>query len=181
MGNGAEPGILMGPSVDESQFKTVLNYLEIGKQEGAKLVCGGDRLRGGAYDRGYFVAPTIFDHVTPNMRIAQEEIFGPVLSVIRVKNFEEALEVANGVIYGLSSSIYTQDVSRVFEFIDKIETGITHVNSATTGGEAQIPFGGMKGTGMGMREQGSVAIDFFTELKAVYVDYTGKKREGNLY
>jgi aldehyde dehydrogenase (NAD+) len=115
------------------------------------------------------------------MRIAQEEIFGPVLSIIRVNNFEEAIEVSNNVVYGLSSAIYTNDASRIFEYIDRIETGIVHVNSPTTGGEAQVPFGGMKGTGVGAREQGSVAIDFFTELKAVYVDYTGKKREGNLY
>src|SRR6266404_2960292 len=181
VGNGAEAGVTMGPSVDQGQFKTVLDYLEIGKQEGARLVLGGARLTGGKYDKGMFAAPTIFDHVKPNMRIAQEEIFGPVLSVIRVKDFEEALDVANGVIYGLSSSIYTQDISRVFEFADRIETGITHINSATTGGEAHIPFGGMKGTGVGLREQGTVAVDFFTELKAVYVDYTGRKRESNIY
>jgi len=181
VGNGAEPGISMGPSVDQSQFKTVLDYLEIGKQEGAKVVCGGARLTGGIYDKGFFSAPTIFDHVKPNMRIAQEEIFGPVLSIIRVKNFEEAIEVSNNVVFGLASAIYTNDASRIFEYIDRIETGIVHVNSPTTGGEAQVPFGGMKGTGVGAREQGSVAIDFFTELKAVYVDYTGKKREGNLY
>lgn len=181
VGNGAEPGISMGPSVDESQFKTVLKYLEIGKKEGAKVVCGGDRLTGGIYDKGLFSAPTIFDHVKPTMTIAQEEIFGPVLAIIRVKNFEEAIEVSNNVVYGLSSAIYTNDASKIFEYIDRIETGIVHVNSPTTGGEAQVPFGGMKGTGVGAREQGSVAIDFFTELKAVYVDYTGKKREGNLY
>jgi aldehyde dehydrogenase (NAD+) len=181
VGNGAEPGVHMGPSVDESQFNTVLKYLEVGKQEGATVVCGGERLRGGIYDKGLFCAPTIFDHVKPAMRIAQEEIFGPVLSIIRVKNFEEAIEVSNNVVYGLSSAIYTNDASRIFEYIDRIETGIVHVNSPTTGGEAQVPFGGMKGTGVGAREQGSVAIDFFTELKAVYVDYTGKKREGNLY
>jgi len=181
VGDGSQPGINMGPSVDESQFNTVLKYLEIGQKEGARLICGGKRMEGGAYDRGYFVQPTIFDHVKPNMRIAQEEIFGPVLSVIRVKDFEEALEVANGVIYGLSSSIYTQNVSRMFDFVDRIETGITHINSATTGGEAQMPFGGMKATGVGLREQGRVAIDFFTELKVVYVDYTGAKRESNIY
>jgi aldehyde dehydrogenase (NAD+) len=181
VGNGADAGIDMGPSVDASQFKTVLEYMEVGRKSGAKLVCGGNRLTGASYDKGFFSEPTIFDHVKPDDRIAQEEIFGPVLSVIRVKDFEEAVHVANNVIYGLSSSIYTNDVSRVFDFIDRIETGITHVNSATTGGEAQIPFGGMKGTGVGHREQGSVAIDFFTELKAVYVDYTGRKREGNLY
>ncbi len=181
VGDGALPGTEMGPAVDENQFNTVLRYLEIGKQEGARLLCGGDRLRGDGYDRGLFIAPTVFDHVRPNMRIAQEEIFGPVLCVLRVKDFREALEVANGVIYGLSSSIYTRDIARVFEFIDGIETGIIHVNSPTTGGEAQLPFGGMKGTGVGLREQGGVAIDFFTELKTVYVDYTGRKRETNIY
>ncbi len=181
VGNGAEPGIEMGPSVDENQFKTVLEYLEIGEHEGAELCCGGRRLTGGAYDRGWFVGPTVFDRVRPDMRIAQEEIFGPVLSVIRVKDFREALEVSNNVIYGLSSSVYTQDVARVFDFVDRIETGIIHVNSPTTGGEAQLPFGGMKGTGVGLREQGRVAIDFFTELKTVYIDYTGRKRETNIY
>jgi len=181
VGDGARPGVTMGPSVDEKQFQTVLKYLDIGRQDGAQLVLGGKRLTGGAYDKGLFVAPTIFDHVTPTMRIAQEEIFGPVLSVIRARDFEEALEIANGVEFGLSSSIYSQDVSRVFEFVDRIETGMTHVNSPTTGGEAHIPFGGMKATGVGLREQGTVAIDFFTELKSVYFDYTGRKRESNIY
>ncbi len=180
VGDGSQPDTNMGPVVDESQFKTVLKYLEIGKQEG-QLLLGGERLRGGIYDKGYYVAPTIFDHVKPDARIAQEEIFGPVLSIIRVEDFEEAIEVANGVMYGLSSSIYTQNASRIFEFIDRIETGITHINSPTTGGEAQAPFGGMKGTGVGLREQGRVAMDFFTELKVVYVDYTGRKRESNIY
>ncbi len=181
VGDGAQPGVDVGPSVDENQFQTVLSYLGIGRKEGAKLLCGGERLRGGAYDRGWFVAPTVFDHVQPQMRIAQEEIFGPVLSVIRVKDYRQALEVANGVLFGLSSSIYTQDVARVFDFVDRIETGIIHINSPTTGGEAQLPFGGMKGTGVGLREQGRVAIDFFTELKTVYIDYTGRKRETNIY
>jgi acyl-CoA reductase-like NAD-dependent aldehyde dehydrogenase len=181
VGDGSEPQVKVGPSVDDSQFNTVLKYLEIGKKEGAKLVCGGNRLSGGHYDKGLFSAPTIFDHVTPKMRIAQEEIFGPVLSVIRVKDLEQAIEVANGVSFGLSSSVYTRDVAKVFEFVDRIETGITHVNSSTTGGEAQVPFGGVKGTGIGPREQGSVALDFYTELKAVYVDYTGAKRESQVY
>jgi len=181
VGDGAQPGTHVGPAVDESQFQTVLRYLEIGKQEGARLVCGGAPLRGGGFDRGFFIPPTIFDYVQPSMRIAQEEIFGPVLSIIRVQSFEEALEVANGVTYGLSSSIYTQNVARLFEFVDRIETGITHVNSPTTGGEAQMPFGGMKATGVGLREQGRVAMDFFTELKVVYVDYTGARRESNIY
>lgn len=181
VGNGLEETTDIGPSVDKSQLETVLKYLEVGKKEGAKLLCGGERLTGPAFDKGYFVAPTVFDHVTPEMTIAQEEIFGPVLCVIRVKDFEEGLAVANNVKYGLTSSIYTNDASRIFQFIDEIETGITHVNSPTVGGEAHLPFGGIKGTGMGWREQGKTAIDFYTELKTVYVDYTGKKRESSLY
>jgi aldehyde dehydrogenase (NAD+) len=181
VGNGLDPETYVGPSVDPTQFKTVLDYIEIGKKEGAKLLLGGGRLTGGTYDKGYFVAPTIFDHVRSASRLAQEEIFGPVLSIIRVKDFEEALEAANSVKYGLSSSIYTNDASRIFEFVDRIETGITHINSPTIGGEAHLPFGGMKATGVGLREMGRVAIDFYTELKAVYVDYTGVKRTSNIY
>jgi aldehyde dehydrogenase (NAD+) len=180
VGNGLEPGIDMGPAVDESQLKTDLHYIEVGKKE-AKLLLGGQRLTGAEYDRGYFVAPTIFDHAAADSTIAQEEIFGPVLSVIRVRDFDEALRVANSVRYGLSSSLYTNDAAKIFEFIDRIETGITHINSPTVGGEAQLPFGGMKATGVGLREMGRVAIDFYTELKTVYIDYTGRKRESNVY
>jgi methylmalonic acid semialdehyde dehydrogenase len=181
IGAGSDPATEMGPSVDESQFKTVLSYIDIGRDDGAKLVCGGSRATGTGLDKGYFVNPTVFDHVTPDMRIAREEIFGPVLSVLRVKDFDEALQVANDCEYGLSSSIFTNDSVRVFRFVDEIETGMTHINSPTTGGEAHIPFGGIKGTGIGDREQGSTALDFYTDLKVVYVDYTGRKREGNLY
>jgi aldehyde dehydrogenase (NAD+) len=178
-GNGQEPGMDMGPAVDESQMNTDLHYIEVGKKE-AKLLLGGHRLTGPGYN-GFYVAPTIFDNVRWDSAIAQDEIFGPVLSVIRVKDFDEALRVANSVRYGLSSSIYTNDAAKIFEFIDKIETGITHVNSPTVGGEAQMPFGGMKATGVGLREMGRVAIDFYTELKSVYIDYTGRKRESNIY
>ena len=181
IGNGTDPNTEMGPSVDESQFKTVLSYIDIGREDGATLVCGGSRATGNGLDKGYFVHPTVFDRVTPDMRIAREEIFGPVLSVLRVKNFEEAMQVANDCEYGLSSSIFSNDAARIFRFVDEIETGMTHINSPTTGGEAHIPFGGIKGTGIGDREQGSTALDFYTELKVVYVDYTGRKREGNLY
>jgi aldehyde dehydrogenase (NAD+) len=160
--------------VDEQQLKTVLRYLEIGKKE-AQLLLGGGRMDRREYENGYFVPPTVFDHVPWDSTIAQEEIFGPVLSVIRVADFEEALRVANSVKYGLSSSIYTNDARRIFEFIDRIETGITHVNAPTVASEAQMPFGGMKATGVGLREMGRVAIDFYTELKAVYIDYTGSK------
>jgi alpha-ketoglutaric semialdehyde dehydrogenase len=179
-GNGLDAGVEVGPVVDENQLNTVLRYIGVGKKEG-KLLLGGERLSGEGFARGYFVAPTIFDHVPWNSVIAQEEIFGPVLSVIRVPDFQEALRVANSVKYGLSSSIYSNDAAKIFDFIDRIETGITHVNSPTVGGEAQLPFGGMKGTGVGLREMGRVSIDFYTELKAVYIDYTGSKRESNVY
>jgi aldehyde dehydrogenase (NAD+) len=181
IGAGSDPNTEMGPSVDESQYKTVLQYIDIGREDGAELKCGGQRAEGDGLDKGYFVRPTVFDCVTPDMRIAREEIFGPVLSVLRVKDFDEALAVANDSEYGLSSSIFTSDATRIFRFVDEIETGMTHINSPTTGGEAHIPFGGIKGTGIGDREQGSTALDFYTDLKVVYVDYTGRKREGNLY
>lgn len=181
LGDGADSKTEMGPSVDEKQFNTVLKYIDIGREDGANLLCGGRRAEGDGLENGYFVEPTVFDSVTPDMRIAREEIFGPVLSVLRVKDFEEAMTVANDCDYGLSSSIFTSDASRIFRFVDEIETGMTHINSPTTGGEAHIPFGGIKATGIGEREQGSTALDFYTELKVVYVDYTGRKREGNLY
>ncbi|MDX6695593.1 MAG: alpha-ketoglutaric semialdehyde dehydrogenase [Blastocatellia bacterium] len=181
IGDGADPDTEMGPSVDEGQFKTVLSYIDIGREDGAELVCGGARAEGDNLNRGYFVHPTVFDRVTTDMRIAREEIFGPVLSVLRVKDFDEAMQAANDSEYGLSSSIFTNDATRIFRFVDEIETGMTHINSPTTGGEAHVPFGGIKSTGIGDREQGSTALDFYTELKVVYVDYTGRKREGNLY
>jgi aldehyde dehydrogenase (NAD+) len=181
IGDGSDPNTEMGPSVDENQFKTVLRYIDVGREDGAELLCGGERAEGDGLDKGYFVRPAVFDRVTPDMRIAREEIFGPVLSVLRVKDFDEAMQVANDSEYGLSSSIFTNDAARIFRFVDEIETGMTHINSPTTGGEAHIPFGGIKSTGIGDREQGSTALDFYTELKVVYVDYTGRKREGNLY
>jgi aldehyde dehydrogenase (NAD+) len=181
LGNGADPNTEIGPSVDESQLKTVLEYIDIGREDGATLVCGGERARGAGLDRGYFVQPTVFDRVTPEMRIAREEIFGPVLSILRVNDFDQAIQVANDSDYGLSSSIFTSDASRIFRFVDEIETGMTHINSSTVGGEAHVPFGGIKGTGIGDREQGSTALDFYTDLKVVYVDYTGRPRGGNLY
>ena len=181
LGKGSDPNTEMGPSVDENQFKTVLQYIDIGREDGASLVCGGEQASGPGLDRGYFVQPTVFDHVTPDMRIAREEIFGPVLSILRVKDFDAAMHVANDCEFGLSSSLFSNDAGRIFRFVDEIETGMTHINSPTTGGEAHIPFGGIKGTGIGDREQGSTALDFYTDLKVVYVDYTGRKREGNLY
>lgn len=181
LGRGDEAGNDIGPSVDEGQFNTVLKYIDIGREDGAELVCGGKRATGDGLDAGYFVEPTVFDRVTPDMRIAREEIFGPVLSVLRVKDFDEAMLVANDSEFGLSSSVFTNDTNLVYKFVDEIESGMTHINSPTTGGEAHIPFGGTKNTGLGAREQGSTSLDFYTELKVVYVDYTGRKREGNLY
>ena len=178
VGDGLEASNDMGPSVDQTQMDTVLRYIEVGKKE-AKLLCGGERISTGAHKAGCFVQPTVFDHVAPNARIAQEEIFGPVLSVIRVKNFDEALEAANGVKYGLSSSIYSSDANTIFDFVEKIETGMTHVNQPTVGGEAHVPFGGAKASSIGPHEVGHSAIDFYTETKIVYIDYTGSKREGS--
>jgi aldehyde dehydrogenase (NAD+) len=181
VGDGLDESIEMGPSVDEAQMRTVLRYIDVAKEEGAKLLAGGRRLESGAHAKGYFVEPTVFDGVTPGMRIAQEEVFGPVLSIVRVAGFDEAMAAANDCRYGLSSSIYTSDSNKIFRFIDAIETGITHVNSPTMGGEVHLPFGGTKSTGVGQREMGSVAIDFYTEWKTVYIDYTGQKRESKMY
>jgi aldehyde dehydrogenase (NAD+) len=181
IGDGADSTTEIGPVVDSNQFKSVLKYIDVGREDGAEMLCGGGVAEGAGLRKGYFVKPTVFAGVTQEMRIAREEIFGPVLSVLRVKDFEEAMQVANDSEYGLSSSIFSNDATRIFRFVEEIETGMTHVNSPTTGGEAHIPFGGIKSTGIGEREQGSTALDFYTELKVVYVDYTGRKREGNLY
>lgn len=179
-GNGAQAGVNIGPCVDEAQFNKVREYLEIGKAE-ARLVCGGGVEKTGDCENGYFVTPTLFDHVAPDARIAQEEIFGPVLSVIRVKDFEAALAASNSIRYGLTASIFTSDASRVFLAAERLECGMVHVNSPTVGGEAHVPFGGIKGTGYGERETGSTGVDFYTELKVVYVDYSRQKRESKLY
>ncbi len=183
MGDGMDPSTEMGPIVDADQMQSVLEGLEKAKADKScgKLLCGGERALNSPLDRGYFIPPTVFDHVQPDSFLAQEELFGPVMAVIRVKTFEEAIAAANGVQYGLSSSIYTKNTDLVFRFLDLIETGITHVNSPTMGGEAQLPFGGVKATGVGAREMGSEAVEFFTELKTVYIDYTGSKRESNIY
>jgi len=179
LGSGLDPDVQMGPLVSAQQLKTVEQYVEAGKREGAKLVIGGKRPAG--LSRGFFMEPTIFDGVKPEHRIAREEIFGPVLSVIRTKNYEEAIEFANTSEYGLTSSIYTNDAGRIFDFCERIETGMVHVNSPTVGGEAQIPFGGMKSSGVGEREQGPSALDFYTDMKVVYIDHTGAARTSKFY
>lgn len=179
VGNGLDPDVQMGPLVSSQQLKTVEEYIAAGKRDGAKLVTGGNRPAGRS--RGFFIEPTIFDHVQPEYRIAREEIFGPVLSVLRAKDYEQALDFANTSEYGLTSSIYTNDAGRIFDFCERIETGMVHVNSPTVGGEAQIPFGGMKSSGVGEREQGPTALDFYSDVKVVYIDHTGAARTSKFY
>jgi aldehyde dehydrogenase (NAD+) len=179
LGNGLDPDVQMGPLVSAQQLKTVEQYIETGKRQGAKLLIGGGRPSG--LPRGFFVEPTIFDNVHPEYRIAREEIFGPVLSVIRAKDYEQAIEFANMSEYGLTSSIYSNDAGKIFDFCERIETGMVHVNSPTVGGEAQIPFGGMKSSGIGEREQGPTALDFYTDVKVIYVDHTGAARTSKFY
>ncbi len=177
VGDPTRPETNMGPVVDEHQYKSVWSYIDIGCKE-AKLALGTPKPTG---DNGFFIPPIIFTGVRADMRIAQEEVFGPVLAIIEVKDFDEAMQVANDTKFGLTSSIFSRDVGRVFQYLERIETGITHVNSPTVGGEAQLPFGGMKSTGVGGREMGRTAVEFFSEWKTVYVDYTGSKRSTNVY
>jgi alpha-ketoglutaric semialdehyde dehydrogenase len=181
VGSGLAEGIGMGPVVDAKQLATVLDYIQTGRAEGARLALGGRRLEGDGFDRGFFVEPTVFTDVSPACRIAQEEIFGPVLAVIDVGSLEEALQVANSVRYGLSASIYAGDANAIMRFIDQVEVGMVHVNSPTVGGEAQIPFGGIKWSGVGGREMAEEGLEFFTELKSVFFDYTGRPRQTNIY
>lgn len=173
LGDGLLPESQVGPCVNEGQRKIVQQYVEIGIKEGAKLVVGGNIANEGALSKGWFHQPTIFTDVKPEMRIAKEEIFGPVLSVIRAKDVEESIKILNNTIYGLSSSIYTRDVNKAFRAIRDIQSGITYINAPTIGAEAHLPFGGVKQTGNGHREGGWAVYDFFTEWKAVYVDYSG--------
>ena len=180
VGDGLDPSTQMGPSISQGQLETVTKYVQIGTQEGARLVCGGHPLSSGAHANGYFHEPTIFADVQPAMRIAQEEIFGPVVSVIPCKSFEDAVVVGNGVQYGLSASIYTQDVNRAFSAMRDMYTGIFYVNAPTIGAEVHLPFGGTKSTGNGHREAGTAALDVFSEWKSVYVDFSGKLQRAQI-
>jgi alpha-ketoglutaric semialdehyde dehydrogenase len=180
VGDGLDPATQMGPSVSQSQLDTVMKYVEIGRQEGARLVCGGHALAGGALARGFFHEPTIFADVAPSMRIAQEEIFGPVVSVMPCTSYEEAIAIGNGVSYGLSASIYTQNVNRAFAAMRDMYTGIFYVNAPTIGAEVHLPFGGTKSTGNGHREAGTAALDVFSEWKSVYVDFSGKLQRAQI-
>ena len=173
VGNGLDGSVQMGPSVSESQRKTVEEYVQIGKDEGAQVVAGGSRLCDGDYGKGFFHEPTVFAEVKPDMRIAQEEIFGPVTAAIRCSSLEEAISIGNGVRYGLSASIYTRDVNKAFVAMRDMITGIFYVNAPTIGAEVHLPFGGVKETGNGHREAGVAGIDVFTEWKSIYIDYSG--------
>ena len=176
VGDGLDPAMDIAPLSSQSQFNTVKEYIGIGAEEGATIAYGGNPRTEGDLDEGYYVEPTIFTNVDTNMRIAQEEIFGPVLTVFKAADLEEAVSITNNVKFGLSSSIYTMDIPQAFRYIDTVETGIVHVNSPTLGGEVHLPFGGMKESGVGTREQGTEAINFFTEPVTVYIDYSSAAR-----
>jgi len=175
LGNGLEKTTDVGPMINKAAAEKSGRYVEIGKKEGAKLLCGGEAPKG----KGYFFTPTIFEGVLPDMRIAQEEIFGPVLSVIEIKNLDEAIEIANGTEYGLSSSVYTKDVRNAFIAMKKIEAGITYINSPTIGAEVHLPFGGIKKTGF-TREAGIEGIEEFSHSKALYIDYSGRLQKATI-
>jgi alpha-ketoglutaric semialdehyde dehydrogenase len=180
IGNGLDESVDMGPAVNETQLKTDLKYIDIGRDEGAKLLCGGNRLDQGDYQYGWFMQPTVFGDVDRKMRIAQEEIFGPVVSVIPCDGLEDAISIANDIEYGLSSSIYTRDVNRAFQAMRDLYAGITYINAPTIGAEVHLPFGGVKATGNGHREGGIGAIDFYTEWKAIYVDYSDRLQKAQI-
>jgi aldehyde dehydrogenase (NAD+) len=180
IGNGLDESVEMGPAVNEAQLKTDLSYVDVGKAEGAKLMCGGNRLDSGEYRYGWFMEPTVFADVDRKMRIAQEEIFGPVVSLIPCNSMEDAIEIANDIQYGLSSAIYTRDVNKAFTAMRDLYAGITYVNAPTIGAEVHLPFGGVKATGNGHREGGIGAIDFYTEWKSIYVDYSDKLQKAQI-
>lgn len=180
VGNGLDESIEMGPAVDASQLKTDLEYIEIGKKEGATLVTGGKRLAGAKHKNGFFIEPTIFGDVNAKMRIFQEEIFGPVLSVVPFRTFDEAIALQNNCLYGLSGSIYTNDVNKAFTAMRDIHTGLCYINAPTIGAENHLPFGGMKQTGNGHREGGKEALDLFSEWKSVYVDFSGRLQKAQI-
>ncbi|MDQ3865982.1 MAG: aldehyde dehydrogenase family protein [Actinomycetota bacterium] len=180
LGDGLDEETDVGPVINRAALEKIHSYTEIGKDEGAKLLTGGEVATENGLDKGFFYRPTVFAEVEPGMRIAQEEIFGPTTSLIRATDVDEAIRIANGVKYGLSSSIFTRDVNRAFKAIRDLKTGITYVNAGTTGAEVHLPFGGTKDTGNGHREAGQAALDFYTEWKSVYVDYSGKLQRAQI-
>ena len=177
IGDGLDPEVDVSPLASKAQFDTVMEYIGIGTEEGAELVQGGHAVTGGIFDQGYYVEPTIFADVQTDMRIAQEEIFGPVLTVLKAEDLEDAIQIANSVKFGLSSSVYTKDLTQAFEYINTVESGMVHVNAPTLGGEVHLPFGGLGASGVGHREQGIEAMNFFTEVITVYIDHAAAARE----
>ena len=180
LGYGWEDETDVGPVINKDALDKIHSYTEIGKDEGATLLTGGEVASGNGLDNGFFYRPTVFGDVDPQMRIAQEEIFGPTTAVIKVRDVDEAIEVSNGIKYGLSSSIFTQDVNRAFRAMRDLKAGITYINAGTIGAEVHLPFGGVKDTGNGHREAGQAALDFFTEWKSIYVDYSGKLQKAQI-
>jgi alpha-ketoglutaric semialdehyde dehydrogenase len=180
VGDGLDGETEMGPCINQAQLEKVMEYVEIGKNEGARLATGGHRLTDGGYARGWFHEPTVFTDCAPQMRIAQEEIFGPVSALMSFDKFDEAIDIANGVQYGLSASIYTRDVNRAFQAMRDIHTGIVYVNAPTIGAEVHLPFGGTKHTGNGHREAGQAAIDFYSEWKTLYLDYSDRLQRAQI-
>lgn len=182
LGDGLAKDTQVGPLINETQMNKVLGYIEIGRKERAKLVLGGNRKTDGAFRKGYFIEPTIFVDVDPKMRIAQEEIFGPVVSLIKTKDLKDAIRIANGVKYGLSASVYTQDVNKSALAERDLDAGIVYINAPTIGAEIQLPFGGTKKSGLGGREAGGRggAIDMFTKWKVVYRDFSGRLQKAQI-
>jgi len=180
VGDGLDPSTEMGPCINEQQLKTVMKYVDIGTKEGAKLAAGGHRLEGGAYAKGWFHEPTVYTDCDPKMRIVQEEIFGPVLSLLPVDGFAEAIDMANNSKYGLSAAIYTRNVNHAFLAMRDLETGIVYVNAPTIGAETHLPFGGIKNTGNGHREASVAALDFYSEWKTLYIDYSDRLQRAQI-
>ena len=174
VGDGIDPANYVAPLSSQNQKDKVLEFIGIGAEEGANLAFGGRDLMDGDLKEGYYVEPTVFTGVTSDMRIAQEEIFGPVLTVFKAKDLKEAIDIANSVEFGLSSSVYTKDITKAYEYINTVETGMVHVNASTLGGEVHLPFGGLNSSGVGQREQGTAAVDFFSEVITVYIDHAGE-------
>ena len=173
LGPATDEEAYLGPVISGEQRERIMTFIERGKSQGALLLCGGSIPTGDPYDQGFYVEPTVFANVDPDMAIAQDEIFGPVLGIIAASDFEHAMSIANGVRYGLSAGIFTHDINRAMEFARRIEAGLVRVNAETAGVEPQAPFGGMKASSSHSREQGQAAREFYTEIKTVYIDPTG--------
>ena len=180
VGDGLNPTTKVGPVINKAALEKINHYVQIGKQQGATLLTGGGILSEGDLANGYYFAPTIFTNVEATSILAQEEIFGPVISIIEVASLEEAIDVNNGVKFGLSSSIFSQNVNTIFKAQQLLDTGIVYVNAGTTGAEIHLPFGGTKGTGNGHRDSGQAALDVYTEWKSIYVDYSGKLQRAQI-